>query len=86
MTTKSQEAFEKWWGVSPIEVGPTTYMSMSDEDLISVWAWQSWQAAEAYGRKQVLEDVANGFIKQKSWTQDYAHAIVQHAADEGALK
>jgi hypothetical protein len=38
------------------------------------------------GRKQALEDVANGFIKQKSWTQDMAHAVVQHAALEGAFK
>lgn len=35
---------------------------------------------------QALEDVAEGFIKQKSWTRDYAYAVVQHAAEEGATK
>lgn len=38
------------------------------------------------GHKAALEDVAEGFIKQKSWLRDYAYAVVEHAAEEGAFK
>jgi hypothetical protein len=53
---------------------------------VSQDAYTYFTKGVAYGRKAALEDVANGFIKQKSWTQDMAHAVVHHAADEGALK
>jgi hypothetical protein len=72
--TESQNAFEAWMDKNlPYSSEPLTMQAV-------------WQAAEAYGRKKALEDVANGLIKQKSWTQDMAHAVVQHAADEGESK
>jgi hypothetical protein len=84
MTTKSQEAFENWWGAPPIKI--ELMEDRSAEVLTSMWVWQSWEAAEAYGRKKALEDVVNGFAKQKGWTQDMAYVVVQYAAAEGALK
>lgn len=48
--------------------------------------FEKWRAAEAFGRKQALEDVAEGFIKQKSWLRDYAYVVVEHAAEEGATE
>ena len=75
MTTKSQEVFIQTQQV---------YASLKSckPELTNFF----FHAGIEYGRNQALEDVTNGFIKQKSWTQDYAHAVVQHAADEGVLK
>lgn len=49
-------------------------------------AKQETEQAVEDARKQALEDVAEGFIKQKSWARDYAFAVVEHAAHEGAIK
>jgi hypothetical protein len=67
-----------------IEIAIAEQSAQQESEFIT--AAQARELGEAYGRKQALEDVANGFIKQKSWTQSMAHAVVQHAADEGALK
>jgi hypothetical protein len=87
---KSKKAFEaNLSSIYPNWDTRIAFYKRSDGEYTSMSSrvgWQSWQAAEAYGRKQALEDVANGFIKQKSWTQDMAHAVVQHAAHEGSLK
>ena len=53
-----------------------------DERLKRVAAEQAIKDA----RKQALADVAEGFIKQKSWVRDYAFAVVEHAAEEGSPK
>jgi hypothetical protein len=71
--TESQKAFE---------IAMSASMDRHERNACKI----AWREGIAYGRKHALEDVANGFIKQKSWMQDYAHAVVQHAADEGALK
>jgi hypothetical protein len=82
MTTESQEAFEAAYPHYDHRLGVDgKYHSRVSQD-----AYTYFTKGVAYGRKQALKDVANSFIKQKSWTQDMAHAVVQHAADEGALK
>lgn len=57
------------------------YLSESVEVL-----WLAFEFGWNESRKQALEDVAEGFIKQKSWTRDYAFAVVEHAAQEGDKK
>jgi hypothetical protein len=86
---ESQKAFEAHYKANHHFWHSSIFAAENDGCYAEIFMrdhFQNWQAAEAYGRKQALEDVANGFIKQKSWTQDMAHAVVQHAADEGAKK
>ena len=47
---------------------------------------QETEQAIKDARKQALADVAEGFVKQKSWVRDYAYGVVEHAAEEGATK
>jgi hypothetical protein len=61
--------------------------------ILSAASWQGYmrrcqetEQAIKDARKQALEDVAEGFIKQKSWMRDYAFAVVEHAAKEGVTK
>lgn len=87
MTTKSQAAFEAHY---------LGYHNIAAEDFSKTEGlynfsylhrdFERWQAAEEFGRKQALEDIAEGFIKQKSWLRDYAYAAVEHAAEEGATQ
>jgi hypothetical protein len=51
---KSRTAFEAWWGEPPIELVPLE--NRTADAALDMWVWSAWQAAEAYGRKQALED------------------------------
>lgn len=57
------------------------YLSESVEVL-----WLAFEFGWNESRKQALQDVAEGFISQKSWTHDVAFSVVEHAAQEGAEK
>jgi uncharacterized Zn finger protein len=52
--TESQKAFAEWYGDNPTELSPLA--NRTTQQTLDAWVWQSWQAAEAYGRKQALED------------------------------
>jgi hypothetical protein len=51
MTTE-REAFEAWWGESPVELTPL--VNQSTQDKHNAWVWLAWQAS----RKVALEDAA----------------------------
>lgn len=73
--TKEQLAFNAFWN------------SLADHEGMDAEVCE-YVFKDGYnaGRKAALEDVAEGFIKQKSWLRDYAYAVVEHAANEGAFK
>ena len=48
--------------------------------------WLAFEFGWNESRKQALQDVAEGFISQKSWTRDMAFYVVEHAAQEGSTK
>jgi len=68
MTTE-REAFEAWWGESPVELTPL--VNQSTQDKHNAWVWRAWQASRkvAFTDAMVLATVGATYPELMEYMQ-----------------